>query len=341
MDGVMTSGDVRRKAPKARSTASTSRRRTGREGARPYALGLDLGGTNVKALAVTPAGRVLAFAASPHGRRRTWTNAVRALVRQMHSRTWLPPPPGWESPRPDSRPRDAASIAFMPGRLPGLEGMHWGRFLRVDRGVPVLNDAQAALVGETWRGAARGTTNALLLTLGTGVGGAALVDGRVLHGHLGRAGHLGHVSLDPEGALDIVNTPGSLEDAIGDCTVAHRTGGRFDTTRALVEASSNGDREARRVWRTSIRALAAATASLVNVLDPEVVVIGGGIAQCGAALFGPLRREMARVEWRPAGARVRIVPAALGDRAGAWGAAKQAMDAAATRRCMNATSSGP
>ena len=327
MDGVMTSGDVRRKAPKARSTASTSRRRTGREGA-PYALGLDLGGTNVKALAVTPAGRVLAFAASPHGRRRAWTNAVRALVRQITVE--LAAAPVWMGVAAPGLPaRDAASIAFMPGRLPGLEGMHWGRFLRVDRGVHVLNDAQAALVGETWRGAARGTTNALLLTLGTGVGGAALVDGRVLHGHLGRAGHLGHVSLDPEGALDIVNTPGSLEDAIGDCTVAHRTGGRFDTTRALVEASSNGDREARRVWRTSIRALAAATASLVNVLDPEVVVIGGGIAQCGAALFGPLRREMARVEWRPAGARVRIVPAALGDRAGAWGAAKQAMDAAA------------
>jgi glucokinase len=194
--------------------------------------------------------------------------------------------------------------------------------------VPVLNDAQAALVGETWCGAARGSRNALMLTLGTGVGGAAMVDGRILRGHIGRAGHLGHVSLDPSGALDIVNTPGSLEDAVGDCTVERRSAGRFSSTAALVAAASGGDREARLVWQSSVRALAAAVASLVNVLDPEVVVIGGGIARSGPALFVPLRRHLARFEWRPAGRRVRVVAARLGERAGAFGAARHAMNTA-------------
>ena len=121
----------------------------------------------------------------------------------------FPVAPGWIGVAAPGLPaRDGRSIAFMPGRLPGLEGLDWATFLHASCDVPVLNDAQAALVGETWCGAAKGVRNALLLTLGTGVGGAAIVDGRVLHGHLGRAGHLGHVSLDPAGPLDIVNTPG-------------------------------------------------------------------------------------------------------------------------------------
>ena len=289
-----------------------------------YAIGLDLGGTNVKALAITPKGRLLGSAVAHHGGRRGWASVVRDTVAELSGRMAVAPAcVGVAAPGLPSG--DGNSIAIMPGRLRGLEGLHWGKFLRVRADVPVLNDAQAALVGETWRGAARGATNAVLLTLGTGVGGAAIVDGRVLRGHLGRAGHVGHVSLDPEGPLDVANTPGSLEDAIGDCTIRQRTGGRFASTEALVAAATRGDRDAREIWRLSIRALAAGITSLVNVLDPAVVVIGGGIARCGPALFAPLRREMARVEWRPAGARVRIVPAVLGDRAGAYGAARHAM----------------
>jgi glucokinase len=291
----------------------------------PYALGIDLGGTNVKVLAVTRAARVLAFADAPCGRTtRSWTTAVRRTVADVCDR--FPVAPGWIGVAAPGLPaRDGRSIAFMPARLPGLEGLDWQEFLQVGYDVPVLNDAQAALVGETWCGAAKGVTNAILLTLGTGVGGAALVDGRVLHGHLGRAGHLGHVSLDPGGTLDIVNTPGSLEDAIGDCTIAQRSEGRFASTAALVSGLASGDRHAKVAWRRSIRALAAAIASFVNVLDPEVVVIGGGIARCGPVLFTPLRQEVARFEWRPAGARVRIVAAKLGDRAGAFGAARYAI----------------
>ncbi|HEX3988118.1 MAG TPA: ROK family protein, partial [Verrucomicrobiae bacterium] len=155
--------------------------------------------------------------------------------------------------------------------------------------------------------------------------GAALVNGRLLRGHIGRAGHFGHISLDPEGAGDIANTPGSLEDAIGECTIHARTKGRFDSTQKLVAASNRNNREARLIWHKSVQALAAGIASLINVLDPEVVVIGGGISKAGKSLFRPLNQYLDKFEWRPDGARARIVPAKLGDRAGAFGAAWNAI----------------
>jgi glucokinase len=165
----------------------------------------------------------------------------------------------------------------------------------------------------------------ILLTLGTGGGGAAMVDGRVLRGHLGRAGHLGHVSLDPYGPLDIVGTPGSLEDAIGEHNVAKRAGGRFQSTRELVKAVEQGSSEAADIWLKSVRALAAALTGFINVLDPQLVVIGGGIADADHSLFDPLNKFLNQFEWRPGGARVRIVKAALGKHAGAIGAAYGAL----------------
>jgi glucokinase len=291
-----------------------------------YAIGIDLGGTTAKMLAVTPKGRVIARAVAPTADA-TWRDhvaqAFRTLVAKVDgSLRWAGvAAPGL--PAPDGR-----SIAAMPERLPGLEGLDWQGFLGTSCLVPVVNDAQGALLGETWLGSARGSRDAILLTLGTGVGGAILADGRLLRGKIGRAGHLGHVTLDPDGQADICRMPGSLEDAIGDCTILARTGGRFKTTKALVNAAASGDAEARRVWRRSVRLLAIAIASFVNVLDPEIVVIGGGIAKSGPALFGPLRRDLAQFEWRPGGARVAVLPARLGDRAGAFGAARHGMAAA-------------
>ena len=291
-----------------------------------YALGLDIGGTNVKALAVTPAGRVLAqtvVSTGDTGRRGWHLNVSRAKDELERSVGQLPAWIGLAAP--GLAAASQSSIAFMPGRLPGLEGFVWQKFFKVSQPVPVLNDAHAALLGETWCGAARRSQNAFLLTLGTGVGGAALVDGRLLRGHLGRAGHLGHISLDPAGAPDVARTPGSLENAIGDCTVKARSGGRFVSTEKLVRARNAGDRDAQKVWQKSVQALAAGIASLINVLDPEVVVIGGGIAQAGGALFRPLKKYLNDFEWRPGGKKARILPAKLGDRAGAFGAAWNAI----------------
>ena len=294
-----------------------------------HALGFDIGGTNIKALAVTPDGRVLAEVARPTGDRGTrgWIANVKRARADIRSAVGSEPScigvaaPGLAAP-------DGLSIHHMPGRLPGLEGLDWARTFRVPHPVRVLNDAHAALLGEVWLGAARGRRDVILLTLGTGVGGAAWVDGRLLRGHLGRAGHLGHISLDPNGPPDIARTPGSLEDAIGECTLAARCGGRFSSTRDLVAAAARRDPAARAVWLASVRALGAGIASLVNVLDPEAVLLGGGIAKAGPALFRPLRRYLDQYEWRPDDRRIRLLPARLGDRAGAFGAAWNAMRAA-------------
>jgi glucokinase len=220
---------------------------------------------------------------------------------------------------------DGRSIAHMPGRLQGLEGLDWTKYLESAMTVPVLNDGHAALLGEVWLGAAKGFRNVIMLTLGTGVGGAAMVDGQLLRGHLGRAGHLGHSCLDIDGPPDVTGTPGSLEVAIGNCTIAERSQGRFQTTHDLVAAHRAGEAAATAVWLKSVRALACAIASFVNILDPQAVVIGGGIAASGAALFEPLQRFLDEAEWQPGGARVKILPALLGEFAGAFGAAWNAL----------------
>jgi glucokinase len=209
----------------------------------------------------------------------------------------------------------------MQGRLEGLQGLVWTNFLKVSRPVRVLNDAHAALLGELWKGAAAGYRNVVLLTLGTGVGGAVYTDGRLIKGHIGRAGHLGHISVNSDGEPDIVGTPGSLEEMIGNYNLAERSDGRFTSTRQLVDAYRSGDALATRIWLRSIHHLAAALTSIINAFDPEVVILGGGIARAGSALFDPLSALMDQLEWRPLGNRVPIVGAALGEQAGAIGAA--------------------
>ncbi len=176
-----------------------------------YALGIDIGGTNIQALAVAPSGRVLAdlITATGDNGNRNWIANVQAAKDQVCQS--MKKSPAWIGvAAPGLAAKDQRSIRCMPGRLPGLEGLVWRKLFKATHPVPVLNDAHAALMGEVWRGAARGARNAILLTLGTGVGGAALVDGHMLRGHIGRAGHLGHVSLDPAGDPDVARTPGTL-----------------------------------------------------------------------------------------------------------------------------------
>jgi glucokinase len=286
-----------------------------------YAVGIDVGVTNIKSACIAEDGEVLSRGMTPTGADDPeWPGRVARLVERIAGERGGPPAwAGIAAPgiaRPDGR-----SIGWMEGRLDQVEGLDWAKFLPLGLRVPVLNDAQAALLGEAWRGAAAGARDAVLLTLGTGVGGAVLSDGRLLKGKVGRAGHLGHICLDVDGAPDIVGTPGSLENAVGNTTVRERTGGRFATTHELVAAHLAGDPDATTAWLRSIRALACAVTSFINVLDPEVVVIGGGIAAAGPALFGPLERHLDALEWRPHGHRVLVRPALLGDFAGALGAA--------------------
>jgi glucokinase len=295
------------------------------------AIGIDLGGTRIKALAydldaeeelertMLPTDDGQFFDQDP-----AWANSIRELLSEWETRFEQ----SFDSvgiASPGLTAKDQRSIAFMPGRLGGIEGLIWEDFLKTSAKVRVANDAHAALLGETWQGAAKGSKNVILLTIGTGVGGAAISDGHLLRGHLGRAGHFGHLSLDPLGEPDICGTPGSLEDAIGDCTVKKRSNGRFTRTKELVDAHLAGDKQASDTWLRSVQCLAAAIASLINALDPEVVLLGGGIANARETLLNPLRSCLDKMEWRPASNRVEIRIAQLGEWAGATGALHHGM----------------
>jgi glucokinase len=285
------------------------------------ALGIDLGGTQIKAVLATDAGEVLRREVRPtkDGEPHGWLANLRALADELGKSARL----GISAPGLVSR--DGASIGAMPGRLKGLEGLNWTQWFARAEPVPVTNDAQAALIGEAWIGAAHDLRDVILLTLGTGVGGAIMIGGSVLRGHLGRAGHFGHTCLDPRGRPSIAGMPGALECFVGNYNIRERTDGRFETTHELIAAAVAGDPFAREHWADSVLALACAIASFINILDPEAVLLGGGIAQAGDALFTPLREELARVEWRPTGAGVPLIPAALGEWAGAIGAARVAL----------------
>lgn len=294
---------------------------------RSYSIGIDLGGSSVKAVAVTPEGDPLVKRTElfEPGRPMHFAETVRELVVRI-SKELGGPPERMGLCAPGLAARDGVSIAYMPGRLEGLVGLVWSDYLETPFAIPVLNDAHAALLGEVWLGAARRCRNVIMLTLGTGVGGAAMVDGVLLRGHTGKAGHLGHSTVDLNGPPDICNMPGSLEIAIGNCSIQQRSGSRFTTTHELIAAHLAGDPLAAEVWRKSVRALACAIGSFTNVLDPEVCVIGGGIARAGAALFEPLELLVRKVEWNTGGPGIRIVPAELGELAGAFGAARRSFD---------------
>ncbi len=291
------------------------------------AIGIDLGGTNIKAVLIDcETGRLVSSLSRSTldgelvGGVPRFALTVREVVEQLEAEGGQGrlmvglSAPGLANP-------NGRCIEWMPGRMHGLEKLDWPAFL--DRPGGVINDAHAALLGEVWTGAAQGCRNVFMITLGTGVGGAAYCDGRLLKGAIGRAGHLGHVTTDINGPMDQFGTPGSLEAAIGNQTILQRGAGRYATTHALLDAYEAGDPQAEKVWTESVRHLAAGMAGLINVLDPELIILGGGIAiGAGDRLLKPLSAFLDDYEWRPGGNQVRLALARLGDEAGAYGAVR-------------------
>lgn len=292
--------------------------------------GIDVGGTNLKAVAVTTDGAVQRQLRQPtHDRAAAatdWAQRARAALADFEQALGAPLASVGVC-APGLAAADQRSIAHLPGRLAGLTTLDWTEALARNVPVPVMNDAHAAILAEAWIGAARGRRHVVMLTLGTGVGGAVISDGRLLRGAIGRAGHIGHMCLDLHGAPSIAGMPGAIETLLGDCSIAERTGGKFSSTAGLVAAHRAGEPKATRVWLQSVHALACAIGSCINLFDPEVVLLGGGIAQAGDALFTPLAAALERIEWRPGGHRVPVMPAALGEWAGAIGAARNAFPA--------------
>ena len=288
-------------------------------------IGIDLGGTRIKGVVIDTAGKILHQTYTPtnDGDGEVWKEAIKKVITELKQKANSSSAiVGISAPGlPNS---SNTCIAFMPGRLEGVENFIWSDYLQMP--AYVLNDGVAAMVAEAKTGAAKSSTNAVLLTLGTGVGGALLINGKPYQGSFNKAGHLGHSVVDCNGDSDVTNMPGSLEECIGNCTIEKRSGGKFSSTHELLNAYRNGDSFAKDVWMKSVKHLAISLASICNIISPDTVVIGGGIAEANDDLFVPLNKMIDDYEWQPGGIKATIVKAQQGDLAGAIGAACYAME---------------
>ncbi len=202
------------------------------------------------------------------------------------------------------------------------------------------NDANCAVLGEWWRGAARGTRNAVGITIGTGIGGGIIIDGRLYHGASDIAGEIGHMTIDANGRRCKCGNYGCVEAYASGPNIALRAVEAIEsgqasslpsyvngdlhrlTAQTVYEAAQSGDDLAQEVVRDTARFLGAAVGSLINIFNPEAVVIVGGVTLAGESLFEPLRREVSRRAFKPAVQVCRIVPGELTGVAGVYGAAR-------------------
>lgn len=211
--------------------------------------------------------------------------------------------------------------------------------------VSVNNDANLAALGEAWVGGGKGAQHLLLITVGTGVGGGVVIGGRVYPGADSLAGEIGHVTVRPEGGhrcncgkTGCLETEASATAIIREAREAARSGrsphlagilarNGVLTARDVVEAAQAGDEVAQALFAYAGRVLGLALANAANLLNPERIVVGGGVSHAGELLFVPLQ-EAYRAHALPAVAKRPVVPAELGNDAGLIGAARLAMQQA-------------
>ncbi|MEQ1786501.1 MAG: ROK family protein [Acidimicrobiales bacterium] len=301
-------------------------------------IGLDVGGTKVLGVAVDPAAPATVVAEGRVPTPEGGAGLVDTLLELVDS-LGLPPDrvgvgvPGLV---------DRAGTLHMGPHLRRMHEVPLARLLRERSGVPTVvdNDANCHAVGEQTGGAAAGATEALVVTLGTGIGAGIITGGQLLRGANGFAGEPGHMIVDPNGPPCPCGKRGCWErfasgTGLGRLARDAASGGRLDAAVALaggdpdgvrgehVTASARaGDAESQAVLDELAHWIALGLANLVNVLDPAVIVIGGGLVEAADLLLPEVRRHFASLvmagEQRPV---VPIVPAALGERAGAIGAA--------------------
>lgn len=270
-----------------------------------FAIGVDIGATAIKAAIVGLRGDLVESFHAPSPRNRS---ALHDFVHSVLKRAAHPVRGIGIGCRGII---DAASsrVKSLPGDLHFLEGELLSDLVAVN-GLPVLadNDARTALIAEVLWGAARGRRDVVMLTLGTGVGGAALVDGKILRGAAGAGAHLGHVTLDPRGELCICGNYGCLETHFSSRSIEsaywahlHRaapaslcvdSSGRVPDTAAIFRAAAAGDECARYVVDRALEHLSAALVSFLHTFDPEIFILGGHVAAAGPALIAPIQDKI-------------------------------------------------
>jgi glucokinase len=312
-----------------------------------YIVGVDLGGTNIVVGTVAADGSALLGRVSrPTPVERGPDAVVLAIVELIH-----------ESMAAARRAQPDLEVAGVgigaPGPLHTRQGivrlapnLGWRDMPLRDRVAAAVNlpaaldnDANCATLGEWWLGAARGTRIAVGITVGTGIGGGVIIDGALFHGAADVAGEVGHTTIDLNGRRCKCGNYGCLEAYASGPAIAARAveGVRSGepsrladyvsgnlaavTAQVVYQAAHEGDAFALEVVRETARFLGAGIANMVNILNPEVVVVCGGVTLAGEQLFEPLRREVTRRAFQPAVEVCRIVPGTLPGTAGVYGAA--------------------
>ncbi len=303
-------------------------------------LGIDIGGNQIRAGMVDAEGAILASRTLPTpGDLDTFLPSLHDAIRWLLESTALPAGVGVGCK--GIIDPDTTRIEALPGSMHYLQGLRIADLVGLPLDVPVFadNDARVALAGEMVWGAARGFENVLMLTLGSGVGGAAVINGRLLRGHSGVAGQMGHLTVDPDGALCYCGNRGCLETVFSaraieaeaqaavhrGCdsvlTRLFREQPQLATCRTVFGAAREDDAVARSIVSRAIFKLGAALAGLLHLFDPEIVILGGSVADAGADLLIPLQEEVWARSRGLLGRDVPIVEQMVADKSGIVGAA--------------------
>jgi glucokinase len=311
-------------------------------------LATDLGGTNMRMAAVDRDGNVLYRTKERTPRSRDGHAILDAIVSmgeecraKLRSDTLV----AVATAVPGTIEFDTGVITAAPN-LPELNGLHLASELRKRLGlIAVLeNDANAAAIGEHWLGASKGVENSVMVTLGTGVGGGIFVHGKIVRGKDGTAGEIGHINVEPDGhpcgcgshgCVEQYSSASAVVRIAGELAAEHPesalAGKRELTAEEVYEIAVQGDEMAREVFRLQGYYLGIMLAGVINTLNPDCIVIGGGASGSWDLFIPHLRSELKARSYKEPAERAKIVRSELGDDAGILGGARLGFQAAATR----------
>jgi glucokinase len=216
-------------------------------------------------------------------------------------------------------------VHFFPN-IPGWRGVNLQRILQERTCLPVFldNDAKLMALAEYKKGAARGFRNALCLTLGTGVGGGLIINGEIFRGSTNVTGEIGHLPINEDGPKCNCGGKACLEAYIGNNAILKEAKNKFHKRVSLEELSylaNKGDKLAKDIWQKVGRRLGIALSAVVNLLNPDCIVIGGGVANSGKILFQEVKKTILKRAMNVQARHVKVLPAVLGNDAGLIGAA--------------------
>ena len=291
----------------------------------PEVIGIDLGGTAIKLGRFRQDGTCCQSLSVPTPQPATPTAVVEAMVEAINSlnseeASHQVAAIGVGTPGPADAEGRLARVAI---NLANWHDVPLADWLEAKTGCPTVlaNDANCAGLGEAWLGAGRQFRNLILLTLGTGVGGAVILDGKLFTGHQRAAGELGLITLNPDGPMCNSGNQGSLEQYASVQAIRRCTG---KEPVELGVMAREGNKFALEFWESYGRNLGAGLASLIYVLTPEAIVIGGGVSASAEFFFPPALAEIERRVLYSSRAGLQLLTAELGNQAGMVGAAKLA-----------------